>query len=35
MSGDETRAMEAGCAGYVSKPFSPTVLLDTIRDFLL
>jgi two-component system cell cycle response regulator DivK len=35
MSGDETRAMEAGCAGYVSKPFSPTVLLDTIRAFLL
>jgi len=34
MSDDESRALEAGCDGYVSKPFSPRQLLETIRDFL-
>jgi two-component system cell cycle response regulator DivK len=34
MGGDEARAMEAGCDGYVSKPLRPTALLDTIRGFL-
>ena len=34
MSEDESRALEAGCSGFVSKPFSPRVLLDTIRGFL-
>ena len=34
MSDDESRALEAGCDGYVSKPFSPRALLDTISDFL-
>jgi two-component system cell cycle response regulator DivK len=34
MGGDEARAMEAGCDGYVSKPLRPTALLDTIRSFL-
>jgi two-component system cell cycle response regulator DivK len=34
MGGDEARAMEAGCDGYLSKPFRPTALLDTIRSFL-
>ena len=34
LSGDETRAREAGCDGYVSKPFSPRALLATIRSFL-
>ncbi len=34
MSTDATRAMEAGCDGYVSKPFNLTVLLDTINTFL-
>jgi two-component system cell cycle response regulator DivK len=33
MSTDAARATEAGC-GYVSKPFSPTALLDTIRDIV-
>ena len=33
MSTDRTRAREAGC-GYVSKPFSSTVLLETIDEFL-
>ena len=23
-----------GCEGYVAKPFDPTELLDTIRNFL-
>ena len=34
MSTDEVRAMEAGCDGYISKPFSPTTLLETINRFL-
>ena len=34
MSDDELRALEAGCDGYISKPFSPSVLLATIDDFL-
>ena len=34
MSDDESRAMEAGCNGFVAKPFSPRVLLDTISGFL-
>ena len=34
MSEDESRALEAGCDGYVSKPFSPRELLDAISRFL-
>jgi two-component system cell cycle response regulator DivK len=34
MSEDESRALEAGCNGFVSKPFSPRALLDTISGFL-
>ena len=34
MSGDATRAREAGCHGYVSKPFTATELLETIQRFL-
>ena len=34
MSNDESRAREAGCEDFVSKPFSPRVLLDTIGRFL-
>jgi two-component system, cell cycle response regulator DivK len=34
LSGDEALARAAGCDGYVSKPFSPRVLLATIRSFL-
>ena len=34
LSGDEAKAREAGCDGYVAKPFSPRQLLARIREFL-
>ena len=32
LSGDDVKAYEAGCDGYVSKPFSPRELLAKIRE---
>ena len=34
LSGDDVKAFEAGCNGYVSKPFSPRALLAKIREYL-
>ena len=34
LSGDEAKAREAGCDGYVAKPFSPRQLLARVREFL-
>ncbi len=34
LSGDDLKAFEAGCDGYVSKPFSPRALLAKIREYL-
>lgn len=34
LSGDETKAFEAGCDGYIAKPFSPRNLLAKVREFL-
>jgi two-component system cell cycle response regulator DivK len=34
LAGDQIKAFEAGCDGYVTKPFSPRDLLATIREFL-
>ena len=34
LSGDEAKAREAGCDGYVAKPFSPRQLLAKVREFL-
>jgi two-component system cell cycle response regulator DivK len=34
LSGDEAKAREAGCNGYVAKPFSPRQLLAKVREFL-
>ena len=34
LSGDEAKAREAGCDGYVAKPFSPRELLAKIRQHL-
>ncbi len=34
LSGDDVKAVAAGCDGYVSKPFSPRALLAKIREFL-
>ena len=34
LSGDEEKALEAGCEAYVSKPFSPRLVLAKIREYL-
>lgn len=34
LSGDEDRAMAAGCDGYVAKPFSPRKILSLVRQML-
>jgi len=34
MKGDETRALEAGCSGYVTKPIEKTQFLDTVARLL-
>jgi two-component system cell cycle response regulator DivK len=34
LSGDEAKAREAGCDGYVAKPFSPRLLLAKIAEFM-
>ena len=34
LSGDDQKAVAAGCDAYVAKPFSPRELLATIRRFL-
>ena len=34
LSGDDVKALEAGCDGYVTKPFSPRALLAKVREYL-
>jgi len=34
LAGDESKALEAGCNSYVSKPYSPRELLARIRKLL-
>ena len=34
LSGDEAKTREAGCDGYIAKPYSPRQLLATVRQFL-
>jgi two-component system cell cycle response regulator DivK len=34
LSGDEAKAIAAGCDGYFAKPISPRVILAKIRQFL-
>ena len=34
LSGDERKAFDVGCAAYVTKPFSPRLLLAKIREQL-
>jgi two-component system cell cycle response regulator DivK len=34
LSGDDQKAYAAGCDGYVTKPYSPRVLLAKIREYL-
>ena len=34
LSGDDVKAYEAGCDGYVTKPYSPRQLLAKVREYL-
>jgi two-component system cell cycle response regulator DivK len=34
LSGDDVTAYEAGCVAYITKPFSPRMLLATIREYV-
>jgi two-component system cell cycle response regulator DivK len=34
MRGDEERALQAGCDGYLSKPISPKKVVDVVRQYL-
>lgn len=34
MQGDKEKAIEAGCAGYITKPFDGKSLLKIIKEFL-
>jgi two-component system, cell cycle response regulator DivK len=34
LSGDDSRARAAGCDAYVTKPYSPRLLLAKIKEFL-
>lgn len=34
LSGDDKKAFAAGCDGYVTKPYSPRVLLAKIKEYL-
>jgi CheY-like chemotaxis protein len=35
MTGDEIKTIEAGCDGYVSKPFTREQILEAINQFLI
>lgn len=35
LSGDEDRALAAGCDGYIAKPFSPRNVLALVRQMLV
>ena len=34
LSGDDAKALEAGCDAHVAKPFSPRSLLAKVREYL-
>jgi|SRR5262245_13786515 len=34
LSGDEVKALRAGCDAYVTKPFSPRALLAKVKEYL-
>jgi two-component system, cell cycle response regulator DivK len=34
LSGDEGKALDAGCDAYVTKPYSPRALLAKIREYM-
>jgi two-component system cell cycle response regulator DivK len=34
MTGDEQKALDAGCTAYVEKPIDPETIMDTINNYL-
>ena len=34
LTGDEAKALAAGCNAYITKPYSPRALLAKVREFL-
>jgi two-component system, cell cycle response regulator len=34
MPGDETKALEAGCSGYITKPINTRTFIDSVRAYL-
>jgi two-component system cell cycle response regulator DivK len=34
LTGDEAKALDAGCNAYVTKPYSPRALLAKVREYL-
>ena len=34
LKGDDDKAAEAGCDGYLAKPYDPVALIETIRRYL-
>ena len=34
LAGDEAKTREAGCDGYIAKPYNPRDLLQKVREFL-
>ena len=34
LAGDDAKALDAGCNGYVTKPYSPRQLLAKVREYL-
>jgi two-component system cell cycle response regulator DivK len=34
LSGDESKAREAGCDAYITKPYSPRAILAKIREYV-
>ena len=34
LTGDEEKALAAGCSAYVAKPYSPLELLNKLREYL-
>jgi two-component system cell cycle response regulator DivK len=34
LAGDEAKTREAGCNGYMAKPFSPKALLQLVQQFI-
>ena len=34
LSGDDKKALAAGCSAYITKPYSPRALLAKVREYL-